>query len=292
MVKLGLPYKGSKRAIAKEIVDYILFKNPECTVIYDLFGGGGAISLEFASRSQIKKVVYNEINTGIVELFRYITENGVTSDFYNWIDRETFNKHKNDKTWFGGLLQSCWSFGNNGMDYIFGKTKEKDKKTIHNAIVNCEDIYIKEFDLKIKFEKSDSIQERRMDFLKQLRKVKNSNVNYFEKTRRIESLLNIQSLERITFLKKIELSNKSYEDIVVDAGAVIYLDPPYKNTNKYNDDINHEELYNYIRNHQNKIYMSEYDAPFNCVWSMKKIVTLSSTNNKLNKIEKLFTNKE
>ena len=41
---LGLPYMGSKRKIAPKIVDFILDQNPDCKYIYDLFGGGGAVS--------------------------------------------------------------------------------------------------------------------------------------------------------------------------------------------------------------------------------------------------------
>ena len=42
---LGIPYMGSKRKIAKELMDYMLANTPNATAFYDLFGGGGAISL-------------------------------------------------------------------------------------------------------------------------------------------------------------------------------------------------------------------------------------------------------
>ena len=41
-MKLGIPYMGSKRKLAKEIVDYILLNNPNTKYVYDIFGGGGA----------------------------------------------------------------------------------------------------------------------------------------------------------------------------------------------------------------------------------------------------------
>jgi hypothetical protein len=57
-----------------------------------------------------------------MELLKDIRDNGVTEKYYNWVDRETFMKHKNDNDWFGGLLKTCWSFGNNNQKgYIFGK---------------------------------------------------------------------------------------------------------------------------------------------------------------------------
>jgi len=38
--KLGIPYMGSKRKIARPIMDYILKQNQNATIFYDVFGGG------------------------------------------------------------------------------------------------------------------------------------------------------------------------------------------------------------------------------------------------------------
>lgn len=130
-MKYGIPYMGSKRGIAKGIVDYILCYNPHCKYVYDLFGGGGAITFEFLKRNQIKKVFYNELNTGVCELLKKIRDDGVTEEFYQFIDRETFNKHKDDNDWFGGFIKTCWSFGNNQTAYLYGKTVEEIKRQGH-----------------------------------------------------------------------------------------------------------------------------------------------------------------
>ncbi len=94
---------------------------PKTKYVYDLFGGGRAISFEFLQRPQIEKVFYNELNTGVVELLKDIRVNGITDKYYKWVDRGTFQKHKGDNNWFGGFLKTCWSFGNNQRDYLFGK---------------------------------------------------------------------------------------------------------------------------------------------------------------------------
>mgnify|MGYP001158826964 FL=1 len=133
---LGLPYMGSKRKLAKKIVDKILADNPTCHYVFDLFGGGGAISFELIQREQIKKVVYNDINTGVVELLKDIRDNGVTDKYYQWVSRETFHKHKNDKDWFGGLCQVVWSFGNGQKTYLFGRDIEEYKKMYFEVVVN------------------------------------------------------------------------------------------------------------------------------------------------------------
>ena len=136
MKKLGMPYMGSKRAISKNIIDFILEENPTCEYIYDLFGGGGALSFEALQRPQVKKVIYNELNTGVVELLKKVKSEGVTDEFYQWVDRETFHKHKNDETWFGGLCKVVCSFGNDQRSYLFGKNVEEYKKNYHLIVVN------------------------------------------------------------------------------------------------------------------------------------------------------------
>ena len=120
--KLGLPYMGSKRKLAKPIIDYILKHNPDTKYFYDVFGGSGAMSFEAIQRRQTKEVFYNDFNTGVVELLKKLQKEGVTPDMYKWVDRDTFNKHKDDDTWYGGYLSTVWSFGNNkDKGYLFSK---------------------------------------------------------------------------------------------------------------------------------------------------------------------------
>ena len=95
-MSIGIPYMGSKRKLSKKIVDHILIHNPKCKYFYDLFGGGGAISFEALKRKQIKKVHYNELNTGVVELIKKIKKDGVTKDFYKWVSLDEFNKYVNN----------------------------------------------------------------------------------------------------------------------------------------------------------------------------------------------------
>ena len=44
--KLGIGYMGSKRKLSGEIVDHILTAHPNTKYVWDLFGGGGAISFD------------------------------------------------------------------------------------------------------------------------------------------------------------------------------------------------------------------------------------------------------
>jgi len=133
----GIPYMGGKGSISKPIVDYILNANPKCKYVYDLFGGGGAISFEFLGRPQIKQVFYNELNTGVVELLKKIITDGVTPEFYKWVTKEEFYELKFGNSWFSGLVKTCWSFGNNQRDYLYSKENTPFKQQLHDLIVNC-----------------------------------------------------------------------------------------------------------------------------------------------------------
>ena len=81
--------------------------------------------------------------------------------------------------------------------------------------------------------------------------------------------------------------------------VVIYCDPPYASTKKYESDFNNDIFWQWVRytNPQVKaIYVSEYSAPadFTCIWQQQKKDGMATTKKgkKQNiKIEKLFIKK-
>ena len=268
-MKLGIPYMGSKRKLAKPILDEILQANPNTKCIFDLFGGGGAISFEALKRKKIKKVVYNELNTGVVELLKKIRKDGVTKEFYQWIDRDTFNKHKNNNDWFGGLCAVVWSFGNNReKGYLFGKEIEEPKRLLHEIVVNqCEksrvifnNLYKKEVIDKSYLGKSRTVIMAMLK--KQIGRLDLQQLERLQQLQQLEQLEHLERLQQLERLEQLEIQNKSYNEVVIDTPideTIIYLDPPYANTAKYREDISHEELMKYIMQSPYKIYVSSYE---------------------------------
>ena len=255
-------------------------ENPNCKYFYDLFGGGGAISFQALQHKNIQQVYYNEIDTGVCELLRKIQKEGVTSEFYKWVDRETFHANKEGNDWYAGLIKTVWSFGNKGCSYLFGKEIENTKRLMHEVVVNkCENSLnelnnIVGWDISADIFKHESILKRRLAIKE-----------FF--TNRID----LQHLER---LQHLEISNLSYELLAINtpiSETIIYLDPPYKNTGKYQNDINHNKLLEWVKNSPYKIYVSSYEFDLPCVLEIKHISTLSATNNRKYVIEKLFCNK-
>ena len=271
---LGMPYMGSKRKLAPKLMKYILEQNPNCKYFYDLFGGGGAMSFYALQVPQIKQVFYNELNTGVVELLRKIRLDGVTDDFYNWIDRETFNANKNNSDWFGGLCKVVWSFGNNQSSYLFGKEVEPIKKLAH------EYLFANGY---------DKTAQSRIKLVKQFKADKNI-IGRFQ----LHTLENAEQLEQLEQLQQLQISNLSYADVQITTPieeTVIYLDPPYKNTSTYECEINHDELIQYIQNSPYKIYLSsyEFDSMYECKSFSHRSILSATANNKVT--EKLFCNR-
>ena len=314
--KLGLPYMGSKRRLSREIVDHILMAHPNTKYVWDLFGGGGAISFEFLQRRQIERVVYNELNTGVVELLRKIQKDGITPEFYQWVSRDTFHAHKNDDDWFGGLCKVIWSFGNDQKNYIFGKHIEDMKRQAHECVVNGAPFELDGISFnnlqgntinerRLRFRSILAANKKRFDFerlervqqlhqllqLEQLERLER--LEQLQQLQRLQQLERLEQLERFEQLEQLDIFNQSAFDVVIDTPieeTIIYLDPPYKGTGKYQEEVCHDELKRYIDNSPYTVYLSSYEFDLPVVHTMKHNSTLSQTKNNAT-VEKLFCNK-
>ena len=124
-MQYGLPYKGSKNAIAEKIVS--LF--PAAENFYDLFAGGCAITHRAMIEGRWQNYYANDIDV-IPSLFN----SAVKGEFKNekrWISREDFSRLKDNDLY----VSICWSFGNNRSDYMYSKEIEPWKKALHYARV-------------------------------------------------------------------------------------------------------------------------------------------------------------
>lgn len=103
-----------------------------------------------------------------------------------------------------------------------------------------------------------------------------------------------ETLNRLNSLcintETLSFTNCSYDDLDFECDSVIYCDPPYKDTNTYRTNFNHEKFYKWCKKQKN-IYISEYNMPndFKILKTIDKVCSLSLTNN-TKTCEKLFTN--
>lgn len=232
---IGLPYQGSKKKIAKQIVEIIKQNFGVDKPIYDIFGGGGAITAECLINNLT--VYYNDTNKMILDCFIKV----INSDFDYFktliCSRDEFNKiyQKEYYTIDDYLKLMINSFGNNRKNYLYNKEIADTKYQLAKKIIERHGLfggykntetYKKELLLIGKNGlQNDDTKLQQLEILQQLQHLQ-----------QLEQLSRVQQLDDMTFLKnhlpKI-ISNQSYEYFSNIENAILYLDPPYENSVGY-----------------------------------------------------------
>jgi len=284
---------GSKRKLAKDILNVITSRHSGITDFYDLFGGGGSVSFNAINDYKFN-VHYNELNSHIFCLVEYLKNNKTLDPkFYDWVTREEFFKQcsRTDADWYSGFVMSCWSFGNKQSSYIYGADIEELKRLAHEFIVNgCKESMLK---LNINIPELNNIQDlqkRRIVFSKHIKNIINKVFDRgVQSLEMIEHLARIQNLQN---LQNLQINNRDYKDIkIIGDNPVIYCDIPYKGTGEYKEGgFNHDEFYQWVNDCPHPVYISEYSAPFEMVEMFSHRSSLSATNNKKKTVESIFWN--
>lgn len=126
IMRYGVPYKGSKNRLAARIVELL----PQAGTLVDLFAGGCAVTHAALLSGKFGRVVANDLDPMPGRLFADAV-NGRYADEKRWISREEFFAMKDTDPY----IRYCWSFGNNGKDYMYAKEIEPLKRAVHHAVV-------------------------------------------------------------------------------------------------------------------------------------------------------------
>lgn len=104
------------------------------------------------------------------------------------------------------------------------------------------------------------------------------------------------ALKQSPNIQGIKLIHTSYLDLEIPPNSLIYCDPPYENTIRYKNKINHVVFWEWCRkmSENNLVFISEFNAPndFECVWSKDTIKYLSNNGVATKSVEKLFKFKQ
>ena len=278
----ALPYMGNKRKLATKLLNAIYRKVGDFENFYDLFGGGGSMSMTALIAGH--KVVYNELNTGVCNLMKYLQSGGKIP--YNWVSREEFFERKDDDDWYGGLVKTVWSFGNNQSSYLFGKDVEETKRLAHEMLVNNNK------DARDELGKLLGADLSKIKTRQKLQRLAKSKMK--SRISELEQLQQLEQLERLERLERLEIKNHSYNEITIDKNSVVYCDPPYKGTEEYQcDKFNHDFFYDWCLKQDNPVFISGYSMPaeFELIAQFKHRSILSATaNNEVT--ENLYWNKK
>ena len=289
--KYGLPYQGSKNAIAEKLVSVL----PCADNFYDLFAGGCAITHRAMIDGRWKNYYANDIDN-IPTLF-FDAVNGKYKDEKRWISREDFARLKDDDLY----VSLCWSFGNNRKTYLYSKEIEPWKKALHYARVLGDNSLLRDFGIKSDGNTKD-IKKHHNEYKDKYIKwyIKNVQKNKFcgEKINtdlsRLQSLERLQSLQSLQRLERLEISQKSYDEVEIKPNSIIYCDIPYENTMGYKSgDFDFKKFYDWASNQTELVFISSYhisDDRFVEVDGWNKTMLFSPTTNTTG-IERLFVPK-
>ena len=301
---IGLPYIGSKKKISKKLIEIIKQNFGTDKTVYDLFGGGGAVTFECMLNGL--DVVYNDIDPIPGQMIQKILLEDREYLKTLICSREEFFKirDKEDKTIDDHLKLLINSFGNNNKGYLYSKKNSDIKYKLAKEIIEKHDCFygykqtqtFKEFTKDIERLKSvdwDNAKEKHigLEVLQRLQQLER--ISY-----RIQHLVTLQQLERIQNNKEskdIKFNSKDYKEFSDIKDSIIYLDPPYKNTKKaYNhNDLNYEEFFDWCKDMSktNIVLISGYDMPkdFKCIYEFTKAKSTLQGGTYNKKYEKLYT---
>ena len=279
---IGLPYQGSKKKISKKIIEIIKQNFGTDKPIYDIFGGGGAITAECILNGL--EVYYNDLDKDITNAFER-----VISQDREWIktlivSRTEFAelKAKENKTTDDFLKLLINSFGNQKNYYLYSKEISDLKYNLAKEIIEKHDVF--------SGYKQTETYKRAIEQPKQLEQL--IRLSGLERLVQLEQLGQLERLERID---EVKATNKSYHDFSGVSGAILYLDPPYEGTTQYGyiNSFNSQEFYDWAFKmaKNNIVIISSYsisDKRFEAVYSFDKARSNIQSRTRNDKCEKLF----
>ena len=279
---IGLPYQGSKKKISKKIIEIIKQNFGTDKPIYDIFGGGGAITAECILNGL--EVHYNDLDKDITNAFEL-----VISQDREWIktlivSRDEFFKikEKENKTTDEFLKLLVNSFGNNKKDYLYSKENSDLKYNLAKEIIEKHDVF--------------SGYKQTETYKKVTYNTKQENNKAFERLQQLQQLQQLQHLQQLQKLDEVKATNKSYHDFSEVSGAILYLDPPYEGSHQkgYINSFDSQEFYDWAfeMSKSNIVIISSYSISnerFEAVYSFDKAhSTLQIGTSNKEKNEKLF----
>ena len=279
---IGLPYQGSKKKISKKIIEIIKQNFGTDKPIYDIFGGGGAITAECILNGL--EVHYNDLDKDITNAFER-----VISQDREWIktlivSRDEFFKikEKENKTTDEFLKLLVNSFGNNKKDYLYSKENSDLKYNLAKEIIEKHDVF--------------SGYKQTETYKKVTYNTKQENNKAFERLQQLQQLQQLKHLQQLQKLDEVKATNKSYHDFSEVSGAILYLDPPYEGSHQkgYINSFDSQEFYDWAfeMSKSNIVIISSYSISnerFEAVYSFDKAhSTLQIGTSNKEKNEKLF----
>ncbi len=254
----GIPYMGSKQKLVDKLIPFIIKRHPDTDSLYDLFGGGGSVALYTLGKYPSLDVVYNERSKAVTALMSHLKDAGNIP--FEFVSRSEFEASYKGDDWYAGLLQTCWTFGNNQHGYLYGSDIEQYKKCIHELVVDGVDHvkFISEFigqPVFINLKRYTTMYQRRIVLQRQIGD--KARLQHIERLERLLKIIDMPGMSTLGITPA-----QSYEEVdIVGERPVVYCDPPYENTAEYREGgFDHEAFYDWVMSREYPVYVSSYKA--------------------------------
>lgn len=253
MASYGVPFKGSKSAIAKWLVDLL----PPSHTFVDLFAGGCAVTHCAMLSGKWERFVANDLTDApamFVDAVRGEYDGHCTVP-----DRDQFNEEKA----VDYALSVLYSFANNGRSYLWPKKLEPVK--VHASRMLA----------------MPSMHERRVEYKKFIHALSDyirggdavgklmGPADGKDKSHGLQGLEGLERLERLQCLQGLqglELMQMDYREVPIERGATVYADPPYRGTTPgAYAEFDYREFDEWLASVYFPVYVSEYTCPDGCV---------------------------
>jgi hypothetical protein len=140
----GLVYTGSKSRLL-HYIDYIIERHPNRKYFIDLFTGGFAVSDYILTTRKSVKVIANDINKGLMDLYKkcFVEENGIEEIkevAFKFIGKDKFKEIVDDESdypsWYKVLISLVWGFGTSigKKDYAYNGVREELIQKIYTLL--------------------------------------------------------------------------------------------------------------------------------------------------------------
>lgn len=218
MGKYGLPYMGSKSAIADKIIAVL----PAGERFIDLFGGGGAMTHAAALSGKYGEVIYSDVDPLACEYISRALHGDYSPERFTprWISREEFFAKKDTDPY----VRYLWSFGNRGDSYLYGRRIEGLKHRLFDWIVAGQNSdFVASLGVPVADAPVSGVAAR-FAFIKKHRLRTCGTIENLERLVRVQ---NLEGLARVTVL------HRSYSVYQYHVGDIVYCDPPYASREKY-----------------------------------------------------------
>lgn len=265
----GIPYMGSKQKLVDKLIPFILKRHPDTTHFYDLFGGGGSVALYAVRKYPKLEVHYNELSTAIGGLLQHIKDGGEIP--FDFVTRSEFERGYTGTDWYAGLLQTCWTFGNNQKSYLYGTPIQDFKEELtHLVMTGAGDIkYLESFtDEFVAKEYGKTVQTRiylnpaRYSTPYQRRIVLARQIPLIGALQHMARLERLKQIQNMAGLSRLHVTaGTGYDEVPINTGkgTVVYCDPPYENTAEYREGgFDHAKFYEWCMTRDFPVYVSSY----------------------------------